>query len=87
MTLIDGNEGSYYYTAAEQFENGAAYIRGADSLISPENRSAYDAQVEVAQAIYVDGLLNLWKAPEFFGFYLKNLSSEFPSQTKAYLLD
>ncbi len=72
VTLIDGNEGSYYYTATEQFENGAAYIRGADSLISPENRSAYNAQVEVAQAVYVDGLLNLWNAPEFFGFYLKD---------------
>lgn len=72
VTLIDGNEGSYYYTGTEQFEDGAAYVRNADNLISPENRSAYGAQVEVAQAIYVDGLLNLWKAPEFFGFYLKD---------------
>lgn len=70
--LIDGNEGSYYYTAAQGFRDFRAYKESAREYVSPENRSKYDAQVKIAHAVFADGLLNLWKSPRFFGYYLQN---------------
>jgi hypothetical protein len=70
--LIDGNEGSYYYTAAQGFSDFRAYQQTAREYVSPENRSKYDNQVKIAFAVFADGLLNLWKSPRFFGYYLQN---------------
>jgi hypothetical protein len=70
--LIDGNEGSYYYTAAQGFSDFRAYKESAREYVSPENRSKYDNKVKIAYAVFADGLLNLWKSPRFFGYYLKN---------------
>lgn len=70
--LIDGNEGSYYYTAAQGFANFRAYKESAREYVSLENRSKYDNQVKIAHAVFADGLLNLWKSPRFFGYYLQN---------------
>jgi hypothetical protein len=69
--LIDGNEGSYYYTAAQGFRDFRAYKDSAREFVSLENRSKYDNQVKVAHAVFADGLLNLWKSPRFFGYYLQ----------------
>jgi hypothetical protein len=68
--LIEGNEGSYYYTNAKAFENFRDYKRGARTLLSSENRAKYDRQMKIAYAIYVDNVLNLWKSPRYFGYYL-----------------
>jgi hypothetical protein len=70
--LIDGNEGSYYYTAAQGFSDFHAYKKSAREYVSLENRTKYDKQVSVAHAVFADGLLNLWKSPRFFGYYLQN---------------
>jgi hypothetical protein len=68
--LIDGHEGAYYHTNAQAFDDSRAYIRGARELMSPENRATYDAQFGIAQTVYVDGTLDLWRSPRFFGHYL-----------------
>jgi hypothetical protein len=70
--LIDGNEGSYYYRAAQGFADFHAFKKSARAYVSLENRSKYDNQVKIAHAIFADGLLNLWKSPRFFGYYLQN---------------
>jgi hypothetical protein len=70
--LIDGNEGSYYYTSASEFKDFRAYQQAARAYVSPENRVKYDKQVKVAHAVFADGLLNLLKSPRFFGYYLQN---------------
>ena len=70
--LIDGNEGSYYYTAAQGFDDFHAYKDSAREYVSLENRRKYDNQVKMAHAVFADGLLNLWKSPRFFGYYLQN---------------
>lgn len=69
-TLVEGNEGSYYYTSAADFESFREYKRGARNLVSSENRVKYDKQMKVGYAIYVDNVLNLWKSPRYFGYYL-----------------
>ncbi len=70
--LIDGHEGSYYFTKAQEFDDFRAYKRAARDYVSPQNRAKYDNQVKIAHAVFVDGLLNLWKSPRFFGYYLQN---------------
>ncbi len=70
--LIDGHEGSYYLTSAQGFEDFRQYKRSAKEYVSVENRSKYDNQVKIAHAVFVDGLLNLWKSPRFLGYYLQN---------------
>ena len=70
--LIDGNEGSYYYTTDQSFTDFRAYKQSAREYVSLENRSKYDSQVKIAHAVYADGLLNLWNSPQFFGYYLQN---------------
>lgn len=68
--LIEGNEGSYYYTRAKDFSDFREYKRGARDLLSSTNRTKYDKQMQIAYAVYVDNVLNLWKSPRFFGYYL-----------------
>jgi hypothetical protein len=68
--LIEGNEGSYYYTNAVGFEDFRNYKRGARTLLAPENRTKYDTQMKIAYSVYADNVLNLWKSPRFFGYYL-----------------
>ena len=68
--IIDGHEGSYYHTSAEEFESFRDYFAGSRELLRFENRAKYDAQFRIAHAVYVDGLLNLWKSPSLFGYYL-----------------
>jgi hypothetical protein len=67
--LIEGNEGSYYYTKDTDFSSFRNYKYGARNLLSLENRSKYDRQMKIAYAVYVDGVLDLWKSPRFFGYY------------------
>jgi hypothetical protein len=70
--LIDGHEGSYYFTAAQPFDEFREYKKTARVYVSAENRAKYDNQVKIAHAVYVDGLLDLAKSPRFFGYYLQN---------------
>jgi hypothetical protein len=69
VAFIDGNEVSYYYLRAEDFDNGVQEIRNLYSAIDPNLTDKYKAQVKVANAVFVDGLLNLWRSPRFIGYY------------------
>jgi hypothetical protein len=68
--IIDGNETTYYNTTAQEFDDKAKYIRDAAKILSSENRAKYAGQVKVANAAYVDGVLDLFKSPRFFGYYM-----------------
>jgi hypothetical protein len=71
--FIDGNESSYYHLFAKEYDDSAAYIRNElVLLVDKPLRSKYAAQVSVAQAIYADGVMNLWKTPRFCGYYFEN---------------
>lgn len=68
--IIDGNETTYYNTNAQEFNDKARFIRESAKLVAAENRAKYERQVRVANAVYVDGMMNLWRSPRFFGYYL-----------------
>jgi hypothetical protein len=72
VQFIDGNEMSYYFLNAEDFDNGILEIRELYSAIDPSLSDKYQAQVKVANAVFVDGLLNLWRSPRFIGYYFAN---------------
>lgn len=59
--ITDGNESSYYYTTAEEYFRAFHNIKQtALSLVAPENRAKYLAQVQCSQALYVDYLFKYW---------------------------
>lgn len=59
ITITDGNEGAYYYQDTLSFYSSYHGIRQrALSMLAPENVTTYHAQVQVAQALYVDHLFN-----------------------------
>lgn len=59
MTLIDGCETAYLYNSPAQFMQSALLIKGdAQSLVAPENRAKYRAQVQVSFGIYLDAYVN-----------------------------
>ncbi|PNY79668.1 NPCBM/NEW2 domain-containing protein [Deinococcus koreensis] len=75
--LIDGNEPSYYYYLpnAQEFSSFAGQRDAARTLVSPENRARYDAQVKTSHAVFVDGLLGLYNASGvngLLGCHLRN---------------
>ncbi len=70
--IIDGNELTYYNTDAQEFDDKARFIRDAARIVAPENRAKYAAQVKVASAAFVDGVLDLYKSPRFFGYYMNS---------------
>ena len=78
VKLIDGNEASYYLSAAD-FNRGRAdsYGKLATAFLEPADAALYRGQVELAQAVYLDGLLNLAASPQFFGYYLKDDAERF----------
>ncbi len=69
ITFIDGNEMSYYFLKAEDFDWGVQEIHKLHSEIDPDLSGKYQVQVKVANAVFVDGLLNLWRSPRFIGYY------------------
>jgi hypothetical protein len=72
VRLVDGNEVSYQFTEAQQFIDSRAWIEGAIHVMpeDPLIRQRFDTHVEIAQAVYVDGLLNLRQSPGYIGHYL-----------------
>ena len=73
ITLIDGNEPAYYYLSESAFKGGVDDIYGKLTLfLDPDNVETFRAQVDVAQAAYADGVLNLFNSPKFIGYYLAN---------------
>ncbi len=72
VELIDGNEQSYYVTSAADFDAYRAEKNAAADVLSQENRAVYDKRMTIGSAVFVDGLLNIYNSPRFFGFYLRN---------------
>ena len=53
VTLIDGNENSYFYRSSEEFYKGYHVVKQRVlSLVAPENQKKYRAQVQAGQAIW-----------------------------------
>lgn len=66
MTLVDGCESAYMYNSAVPFLQSAVLIKGdCQSLVSPENRAKYRAQVQVSYGIYLDAYANPVGSPWF----------------------
>jgi hypothetical protein len=71
--FIEGNEGSYYYLFATEYDQAVTYIRDElVLLVDKPLRSKYAAQNRVSQAIYADGVMNLFNTPRFCGYYFEN---------------
>lgn len=68
--IIDGNEGTCYNTNAQSFDDSVQYIHDSARIVAPENRAKYAEQVGAASAVYVDGVMDLFKSPRFFGYYM-----------------
>lgn len=61
VTIIDGNEPAYYYSTQEQYLDAYHLMRNrALTLIAPENRRKYVAQVQAGYALYIDWCFGLW---------------------------
>jgi len=71
-TFIDGTENSYYNLSEQDFLGNQTYFKGAGSVLSSENQGKYASSTRLANAVFLDGVLDLWKSPRFIGFYLKN---------------
>ena len=59
--ITDGNENSYYYDRRQQYVDSCRAIHqaAAGPLVAPDNRAKYKAQVQCAQALYVDHLFDM----------------------------
>lgn len=59
ITLIDGNEQSYYYSNSEQYYRAYHAMRqGVKIFVAAENQAKFDRQVRAGQALYVDHVFN-----------------------------
>ncbi len=59
LVLVDGCESAYRYNSIAEFLSAAVLIKGdCQSLVSPENRPKYRAQVQVSFGIYLDAHVN-----------------------------
>lgn len=59
MTLVDGFENAYSFKSRAQFLEAALRVKGdCQSLVSPENRAKYRAQVQISYGIYLDAYVN-----------------------------
>ncbi len=70
--IIDGNESSYYYTSATEFDAERDWLLSAVDLLSADVQAQANQRLSVGHAIYMDGQLDLWDSPRFFGYYLQN---------------
>ena len=61
VTIIDGNEDAYYYTAALDYYRAYHDLRQpALALVAPENTRKYAAQYRVGHALAVDYVVGRW---------------------------
>ena len=71
--VFDGNENAYYYTKRQDFEAARAYIQtDLPELLEPASREKYSRKIELAHAVYLDGIMASAKSPRFIGYYLKS---------------
>jgi hypothetical protein len=71
--MVDGFEPSYYHLRPADFDVGRKRaLTDAQLFVTPELRQKFQRQVKFANAVYVDGVMNLFDSARFFGYYLKN---------------
>jgi hypothetical protein len=71
--VIDGNEPSYYYSDAKEFDaNKARITHDLEQLLPEDARAAYAEKIHVAHSVYVDSAMNLAGSPRFIGYYFKS---------------
>jgi hypothetical protein len=71
--LIDGYEYAYYHLKPEDFDRGRkTALEDAQVFVRPDLRQKFTAQVKFANAVYVDGVMNLHDSARFFGYYLQS---------------
>jgi hypothetical protein len=68
--IIDGNESSYYYTSEQTFITERAWILGGYRYLGESYHAAIQSHLDFGNAVYIDGVLDLWDSPRFFGYYL-----------------
>ena len=68
--LIDGNESSYYYLGASDFDKAGAYLKTGIQYLLPAGQAAAAEKFSLGQAVYADGVLNLWRSTRFIGYYM-----------------
>lgn len=56
--IIDGNEHSYYYRTAEDYEQSRSYLHGIGQQLLPRNPKVKD--IKIAQSLYFDGIYLLF---------------------------
>ena len=62
LTIVDGNEHSYYYAGKKQFFDAYKLIKEKLlTLVDEKNRQKYAKQVQVGHALYIDHLFDLGK--------------------------
>ena len=70
--LIDGNEQSYYYLGHQDFDAARADLQSGFKYLMPAVRELAADKFNLGQAVYADGVLNLWKSTRFIGYYMAN---------------
>jgi len=66
VTFIDGCESAYLFNSEIEYLDAANRIKGVcQSLISPENRYRYRAQVQVSFGVYLDAYVNPPDSPYY----------------------
>jgi hypothetical protein len=72
-TLIDGFEDSYYHLRPTDFDWGRnRALNDAQVFVAPTLRTKFKRQFRFSNAIYIDGIMNLFDSARFFGYYLQN---------------
>lgn len=76
VVLLDGNEGSYYYTTGQEFTDARNQIRQTCAdFVAPELKTKYLNQVRNAPALYPDYIYDLLGTSFWKPLYCKQLSA------------
>ena len=68
--IIDGNEPSYYYTRRATFEKAFGFIKNdLTKFLDEDVRKRYSEKIILGHAVFVDGVMDIFKSPRFIGYY------------------
>jgi hypothetical protein len=71
VTIVDGNELSYYHHNARLFEDDARRLTTPPTaVLQPDLLNKYKTQVQIGHAVYPDGMLNPTDNLLFLGYFL-----------------
>lgn len=71
--VIDGNEDSYFYLSSGTFDSNRQDFKLTVPVeIDPTNQNKFQTQYSYGNAVFVDGIMNLWNSARFFGYFLSS---------------